>query len=122
MGVGYILVNNTKREQISFMHISASSRLELAGNPVAAAITTWYLIDNLGDEIAFITDTHGDWPFRSGSKDDLHQYREVTGRIVEDLLVCGILKDYGKDHVDKDEPDLVYTRDLRNVWMVGDPS
>ncbi len=118
MGVGFELVNYTKRERILFMHIPASKKHELAGNPAASAITTWYLLENPGDEISFISDTYDDWPFRGGSRDDLSQYLEVTGQVVDQLMVAGILKDYGKTHIDPDEPDHVYTRDLRNAWMI----
>ncbi len=41
MGVGYYLVNHTRREYVLYAHIDASKARELAGNPVAAAITTW---------------------------------------------------------------------------------
>jgi len=43
MGATYVLVNYSKKETIGFLHIGASKAKELAGNPVAAAITTWYL-------------------------------------------------------------------------------
>ena len=41
MGVGYSLVNRTKRERILFHGIGASTQSELAGHPAASAITTW---------------------------------------------------------------------------------
>lgn len=56
MSVGYWLINKTKKEKITFFHLPASSERELTGNPVTAAITTWYLIKNSGDEIGFIPD------------------------------------------------------------------
>ncbi|KYF55211.1 hypothetical protein BE08_30755 [Sorangium cellulosum] len=110
-----MLVNQTKREKILFLHIPASTKRELAGCPVSAAITTWYLLENAGDDIAFVSDTHGDWPFRSGSPDDLSMYREVTGDVVASLISAEILKDEGVEVFDESEPD-VYERRLRNVW------
>ena len=122
MGVGHILVNRTRREQIMFMHVGASSAREIAGNPAAAAITTWYLLQHPGDDISFVTDTLGDWPFLSGSRSDLHSYAEVTDRVVEQLIEAGILSDHGKSFVDPDDPDVAYERDLRNVWWPAKPS
>lgn len=78
MGVGYILVNHTRREQIMFMHIGANKARELAGHPAAAAITTWYLLRHPGDAIAFVSDTYGEWPFPTGSHADLASHDEVT--------------------------------------------
>lgn len=40
MGVGYVLVNYTKQEVVTYSHIPATKARELAGNPVSAAITT----------------------------------------------------------------------------------
>ncbi len=42
MSVGYILVNATRREQIAFRHLPASTKREIAGHP-AAAVVAWYL-------------------------------------------------------------------------------
>jgi len=119
MGVGYILVNCTKREAIRWQHIAASKKRELAGNPAASAITTWYLLENAGDEISFVSDTHDDWPFSSGDRRDVASYEDVTDRVVEALIVNGLLADHGKSFVDEDEPDNVYVRGLRNVWKSG---
>ena len=122
MGVGYILVNRTRSEQIMFLHVGATTAREIAGNPAAAAITSWYLLHHQGDDISFVTDSLGDWPFRSGSRSDLHSYAEVTDRIVEQLIEAGVLSDHGKAFVDQDEPDVVYERDLRNAWWPAKPS
>lgn len=122
MGVGYILVNRTRREQIAFLHIAATTAREIAGNPAAAAITAWYLLQHPGDEIAFVTDSHGEWPFPGGSRRDLDSYSDVTDRVVEQLIEAEILADHGKGFVDPNEPDTVYERDLRNVWWPTSPS
>lgn len=86
MGVGYILVNHTKKEQVLFAHIPASKKRELAGCPISATITTWYLLEHPGDSIAFVSDTYGEWPFKSGSHKDLSGYREVTDSVVTSLI------------------------------------
>ncbi len=122
MGVGYSLVNHTKREVVDFAHIPASKKRELAGNPAASAITTWYLLENAGDDISFVSDTYEDWPFPEGSKEDMQSYPDVTDRIVDVLIANGILSDHGRSYVDPDDPDVVYERDLRNVWISDDTS
>jgi len=48
MGVGCNLVNYTKREVISFLHVPASKAVEITGHPAAAAITAWYLLECRG--------------------------------------------------------------------------
>lgn len=117
MGVGYELLNQSKRERISFIHIPATKKLELAGNPVSAAIVTWYMLENAGDRIAFMSDTHDDWPFPEGVRSEFHSYTDVTDRVVSQLVEAGIVRDCGFSYVDPDEPDTVFMRDLRNVWM-----
>ncbi len=119
MSVGYSLVNVSKRQIISFAHIPASTVRELAGNPVAAAISTWYLLQNQGNAIAFVSDTYDDWPFPTGGRDDLSEYEDVTDTIVNSLVEAGILADEGIAWADPAEPDRVYIRALRNRWMDG---
>ena len=122
MGVTYILVNQTKRETVAYDHVRASKKRELAGNGAASAITTWYLLENLGDRISFVSDEDRGWPFPAGSRAELASYVDVTQRIVEDLLRNQILEDRGYAFVDPDEPGTVYERDLRNIWERDEPS
>jgi hypothetical protein len=117
MGVGYVLVNLTRGEKISFAHLPASKARELAGNPVTASVTTWYLLQHPEDHVAFVSDTYGDWPFPSGSRADLADYPDVTDQVVEQLVEAGILRDEGIAWADEAEPQTVYERALRNVWM-----
>ena len=49
MGVTYELVNRTKKEVIFYSHIPAGKARELAGNPAAVAVTTWYMLQNRGE-------------------------------------------------------------------------
>jgi len=120
MGVGYNLINYTKREQLIFDHIAASKKNELIGCPAASMITTGYMLDNLGDHISFVSDTYGEWPFPGGDQQDQFSYPDVTDRVVETLLKDGFLKDCGFLYLDEDEPETVYTRDLRNAWWPDD--
>lgn len=115
MGVEYILVNQTRRELISFAHIPAAKKRELAGCPISAAITTWYLLEHAGDSIAFVSDTYGEWPFKSGTPGDISAYRDVTDEVVLALINAEILQDEGKEIFFEGEPE-VYMRKLRNVW------
>jgi len=122
MGVCYRLINATKREAIHFMHVSASKAREIAGNPAAAAITSWYMLQNRGDDIAFVSDSDGEWPFEHIDESEEGSFDEVTGRVVDELIEAGILEDRGRTYEDPDEPDAVYERDLRSVWMEDPPS
>jgi len=116
MGIEYTLVNQTKKECVSFTHLNGSKMLELAGNSAQSAIVTWYLLNNQGDDIQFVSDTYDDWPFQSGSKNDLFFYLDKTDDLINILIQKGILKDSGNLYVDEDQPDNVYIRDIVNVW------
>ena len=117
MGVGYFLVNYSKKEWISFNHIGASKARELAGNPVSAAMTTWYLLHHAGDSVAFVSDTYDDWCFPEGTFDEVSNYRDVTDDVVKSLIEAEILEDSGVEWADDDEPDKIYVRALKNVWL-----
>jgi hypothetical protein len=117
MGVGYTLVNYSKKEIIRFSHIPGSTAHELAGNPVSAAMTTWYLLQHPGDQIAFVSDTYGEWPFPEGTYNELSAYDEMTDVVVNALITEGILSDEGILWADEDEPERVFIRALRNSWM-----
>ena len=119
MGVCYWLVNQTRREVVLYQHIPAWKELELAGNPVAASITTWYLLRHPGDRIAFVSDCLGEWPLSDGNRQELDEYTEVTDRVVTELIEKGILRDDGIEWADEDEPDTCYLRALTNIWMNG---
>lgn len=119
MPVRYTLVNATRKEQILFAHLPVSSKREIAGNPVAAAVVAWYLMEHPGDAVAFVGDDSDDWPFASGSLDDLSAYAEVTGKVVDALIAEGILTEGERTQLFEDEPDL-YLRSLRNIWMDTD--
>lgn len=114
MSVGYILVNQTKKEQITYIHIPATTKHEIVSCSISAAITTWYLLENAGDCIAFISDTYGEWPFNSGAWEDIFNYREVTDEVVEKLITAKILRDEGKEVFDECDPTS-YMRKLRLV-------
>ena len=116
MGVGYTLVNYTAKEQVLFAHVPASTARELAGQPAAAAITTWYLLTHGNHRVAFVSDTYDDWPFPGGSRADLAHYPDVTSVVIEELVHAGILKNRGVAWADEDEPETVYELDLRNCW------
>ena len=119
MGVQYELVNQTKKERITYAHLDGSKARELAGNPCQAAITAWYLLQNQGDEIQFVSDAYGEWPFRSEKDINCGEYPDKTDEVVEQLIEKGILKDIVYSFQDDDEPDSVYVRNIINVWMSG---
>jgi hypothetical protein len=116
MGVGYELVNVTSRERLMFVHIPANAMREIAGNPIASAMASWYMLNNLGDHISFVPDDGSLWPFLSLKRNELEGFREVTDEVVEALVRAGILEDHGREVFDEAEPG-VYMRRLANVWM-----
>ncbi|GGI12889.1 hypothetical protein [Gottfriedia solisilvae] len=107
MGQEFKLINKSKKEQIIYAHLPASKARELTGNPVTSAITTWYLLQNIGDEISFAT-----WEDASLYE----EYTEVTDKVVTDLIKNGIIEDNGIEIFDEDDPE-VYLRKLENIWM-----
>jgi hypothetical protein len=114
----FLLVNCSKREVISFEHLTGAKKRELTGSPAQSAIVTWYMLTNIGDNIQFVSDSDSDddWPFNVYSKSDLIHFKEMTNELVDRLVSEEILKDFGKSYVDDDEPEKVFIRDLRNVW------
>ncbi|MFK3647364.1 hypothetical protein ACI2IY_02870 [Lysobacter enzymogenes] len=119
MPARYTLVNATRKQQILFAHLPVSSKREIAGHPVAAAVVAWYLMEHPGDAVAFVSDDSADWPFASGSFADLDAYAEVTDAVVAALTSNGILAEGERTPLFEDEPDL-YLRSLRNIWMDAD--
>lgn len=115
MGVQYNLVNETKKEVITFRHLMGAKARELAGGPVESAIVTWYLVQNQGDDIQFVSDTYGEWPFDTQRR-SLESYTKKTDDVIDELRREGILEDRGMLYVDEDEPDSVYVRDIVNIW------
>jgi hypothetical protein len=117
MGVSYDLVNLTKKQCVGFYHLAASKVRELAGDPVSAAIVTWYMLQNRGDRITFVPDQYPDreWPCPDVSHEEILSYPDVTDQVVDSLIQAGILGDEGIEYLFEDEPE-VYLRRLRNVW------
>jgi hypothetical protein len=116
MGIAYQIVNLTKREKITFAHLGTCTKNELAGNPVSAAITTWYLLGNLGDHIIFIPDIYDIWPITQLSLEAFHKLPDMTDNVVNSLIQNKLITDYGKRWMDEYEPETIYIRDLRNTW------
>ena len=116
MGVTYSLVNHTKREYINFTNLGTWKMSEIASIPASSVLTTWYMLNNLGDEISFVTDCQGEWPFSSGTRADLSSYPDVTDPILDELLEQGILRDNGLLCEDYDLPDSSRIRDIRSTY------
>ena len=89
-GICLQLVNATRREKLSFEHLGLGKRWEWTLNAPAAAAATLYLVEHSGDEIAFVGDAGG-WPFRTGSRDDLPAYRDVTREVLVRIADTGAL-------------------------------
>lgn len=112
MGVGYVLVNLTKQEQIMFACLPVSTAKEVCGNPVSAAVVSWYLLRNSGDLIRFVDDVG-----LSGL--DVSRFPDRTDQYVKELVDVEVLEDRGIVCRDEDEPETVFLRDVRNCWMDG---
>jgi hypothetical protein len=119
MGETFHLVNLDKQESILFSKIPAAKMRELAGSIAAASITTWYLLNNRGDRIAFLSEYESEYhlfgqTYLSSAFDN---YPDITDAVVEQLISAGILHDAGVLWKDEDDSNLIM-RDLRNVWDV----
>ncbi len=117
MSIAYELINRTKKEKISFCHLAVSTKKEIAGNPVSGSIVSWYLLNNQGDDIQFVSDTYGDWPFSMGVCGDQEGYADQTEWLVTKLIDLGILEDNGIAYQDEDDLDNTYIRAINNVWL-----
>lgn len=111
MSTTFELVNNTKKEKLSFPHLPVSTQNEICGHPVSSAIVSWYLINNRSDEIRFVSE------FETSQKSEHLCYKEVTDEVISELIEVGIIKDEGFSWIDEDEPDTVYMRSLKNIWL-----
>ena len=107
MGVTYSLINRTKKEIISFIHVPAAKAREIAGNSIAASITTWYMLNHINDDITFLPETD--------YIPEIADYEDVTDSIIDDLIAKEIFADEGIRYVCDDEPEL-YFRKIRNIW------
>ncbi|QQO07631.1 hypothetical protein [Breznakiella homolactica] len=120
MGIGYILVNKTKREAISFYRLPVNTMREISGNPVSAAIVTRYLFKNPCDCIAFCPDNINSddpsWPMAGLSWEDINGFKDVTGELIDDLIRNKILRDDGILFQDGDDPD-IFIRKISNIGM-----
>jgi hypothetical protein len=120
MGAGYYLINLDKKEQITFLHINATKMSELADTAASASITTWYLLNNRGDRISFISDHESEhhlfgqvyrWA-------DFDSYPDVTNEMVRQLIEASILYDAGILWMDEDDKSS-FVRDLRSTRDKG---
>jgi hypothetical protein len=107
MGECVLLVNYTRREHIG-VHLPFAKPGEWVGHVAGAAMTTWYLLRQRGDDVRFVGD-YGE------ASEHLRVYREFTDvgeRIVAAMVEEGILADCGRSYQDDEDPH-VYIRDIR---------
>lgn len=117
MGVGYILVNVDKKQQISFYNIDTGTKLcELSGTVIASTIVTYYLLTNAGDRIGFINDTDTSFKVweQEYKSDFFIDFVDVTNQVTDELIEKQIIKDEGIIWIDKE--DNLFNRDLVNIW------
>ncbi|NVJ61915.1 MAG: hypothetical protein HWE27_16105 [Gammaproteobacteria bacterium] len=95
-----------------FLHLPVSTMREILMHPVSSYIVDWYKKQYPHDDIDFVSDTFDDWPFETGSREDLANYEEITDELLDTLVEQGVIIDNGFEWQDKDEPDTVFIRDL----------
>jgi len=113
MAVGFELVNISKNETIGFLHLPVNTKMEIIQNPVSSILVTYYLAENQGDEIQFVSDTYDDWPFSSGKKSDMSNFVDVTDIYIDKLINSNLVVDCGYEYQDEEEPDKVFIRSLK---------
>jgi len=106
MSTTYQLVNVTKQETLKYVNLSVSKTKEIATNAICAAMTTWYLLQNPGDIIGFVSEVDLRWPLPSGSWEELNGYTEITEDLIAQLINAEILEDKGSVFIDNN-PDLI---------------
>lgn len=120
MALQYELVNATTRERLSLSPLPGRTKHDIAGNPAAAAIVAWYMMEHPRDRITFVTDdiadAHPAWPLRGVTRAELERYRDVTVDVITTLVAAGILEERGRGFVETADRGRVVVRDLRNVW------
>ena len=113
MGVGWILVNHSRRELVQFAHVPASTEGEILAHPPACSIVTAYLLACRGDRIALVSDTLDDWPFPSGGREDLKSYCEVTRDVIDLLIETGHVVEHGRIEYFPEHPGDAFDFDLQ---------
>lgn len=112
MSVNCSLINESKKEWISFHKLPASTRGEIIRNGVSSRIVTLYLMENQGDRIRFISDEIYDsecWPL-DVSREELFDFKEVTLAWLDKAEGEGFISGRWKDTLSEWEQDLYYWR------------
>lgn len=87
---GYTLVNFDRRERLGFGAARAASVRDLAGNPVTAALVTYYLFQHMGQTISFLPPAP-EPPFTQEQWDQIQHYPDVTPQVMDTLVELGVL-------------------------------
>jgi len=114
MGATYELINVTKKERLMYLGLPVSTAREITGNRVSATITSWYMLQNQGDVIGFVSDYDNSWPLPKGSREEAQEYNEITEEVISSLVKTEILEDLGTKTIDGD-PELL-ERVLKVIW------
>lgn len=97
MALQYELVNATKRERLSLSALPGRTKHDIAGNPAAAAIVAWYMMEHPRDRITFVTDDIADTNPAVTARRDAgrarERYRDVTVDVITTLVAAGILEE-----------------------------
>lgn len=111
MSVSYRLVNFSKEQIISFAHLPVSTKNEICGHFVSAKIVSLYMLDNIGDEISFVSDQCDEINWKlSVPTASVNSYQDVTEVYLCKAESIGIIKGRRKDILDNDEPHVFLWR------------
>lgn len=113
MGLGFFLVNFTKKEMLFFHEISGDKAREVAGTASSASIVSWYMIKNMSDYISFVPEQDDEWFFSISLKEILDSFSDVTEYVIKDLVKNEVLKDNGYIYLDDDKS--IRIRVLKNI-------
>lgn len=120
MGSTYVLLNLSRLEYISFLHMSVAKRGEIMDSAVAALVANYYLLMHPGDHITYIVNWEVPPTMADGSPFDWQRYEDKTGEVIAALIEHELIKDLGRYWVTdtpEDEPNL-YMRKLRFIGWV----
>jgi hypothetical protein len=101
----------TKKERLSWSHLSINSKQEILHSPVGRALVTGYVLDNTGDSIVFVPElVELGWPEGLDNK-TLRSFSDVTEAQLEKLEKQGLLTGRRKRIIDEEQNAYVWDFD-----------
>ena len=117
MGITYTLVNFTKREKVTLVHLGGSKAEVIACFRPVSAIAVWYMLRNRGDNVAFVSDVDiesGRYFFGEVATYELiNAFPDRCEETIAHAVGAKVVADHGRKWQDDTEPDVIYERDIR---------